>query len=243
MRCLDATRQKTSLDSSGQKSRSGARGTRTPGQRRTAAPGVSRQLDLARIANRARQSEAASAPKRCSACEEESKPQRIGSDSTDDSLDFPREVNSFTPAPAPPVSPPNPPPPAPAASCCDQALSAGLDQGDYGGIICCNNVKHVCVWQANINRNVTNPTAQGIVGECVRVHEATHVNQVDCTGAALERPPFRPGVDPNKAECNAYRAEAACYASKIGGCGTDAACRSQVQDEWDFAKRQIAKYC
>lgn len=192
-------------------------------------------------------------PRRCAACEQdEQSARRVDSGSTDESLEYPRQEGSeaadpgFTPAPAPPVFPPNPPPPgnpAPAADCCTAALNAGLDRGDWGGIICCNNVKRACVWQSNINRTVTNSTAQGIVGGCVLVHEQTHLNQVDCTGAAVERPNFKPGVDPKQAECNAYQAEASCYANNIGNCGADADCKTQVQAQWDFAKQQIRKYC
>ncbi len=99
------------------------------------------------------------------------------------------------------------------------------------------------MWTANINRTVTNPTAQRIVAQCVRVHEATHRDQVDCTGADVERPNFRSGVDPNASECTAYSAEVPCYESHIDECGTDATCRSQVQQELDFARRQKRRYC
>jgi hypothetical protein len=183
-------------------------------------------------------------PRRCTSCQtEEGVPHRLASDSEDEMLEFPRQTppdSLSTPAPAAPAFPPSPPPPV---DCCTQALNAGLDQGDYGGIICCNNAKSVCVWQPNINRVVTNATAQSIVAGCVRVHEATHVNQVDCTGAPVERPSFRQGVDPNASECAAYRVEVPCYQNNIGQCGTDADCRSQVQSELDFARKQVKRFC
>jgi hypothetical protein len=201
----------------------------------------------------------ANVPNRCSACQEEETSRRLSSDSDEDVIDFPRQDPSDdgssptpafdappTPAPAPGVFPPSPPPPgpvAPAADCCTQALNKGLDKGDWGGIICCNNSKSTCVWTSNINKTVTNATAQGIVAGCVQVHEDTHLNQVDCTGAAVERPNFKPGVDPKAAECNAYKAELACYNANIGNCGTDADCTKQVQKESDFAKKQIKKFC
>jgi hypothetical protein len=193
-------------------------------------------------------------PHRCAACAsqvEDEAPLRVDSDNEDDSLPYPRAVedgdaaasysDAGTPAPAPPVFPPNPP--APAASCCDQALNKKLDKGDWGGIICCKNKKNVCVWQSNINKKVKNSKAQGIVGKCVREHEKTHVDQVDCTGADVERPPFKKGVDPKQAECDAYKVEAQCYKDTIDKCGTDSDCKKEVQHEWDFAKKQIKKYC
>jgi hypothetical protein len=169
-------------------------------------------------------------------------PHRIASDSDDNMLDFPRQAPSDAP-PGPAPAGPAAPPAAPAADCCTKAQNAGLDSGDYGGIICCKNAKSVCVWQSNINRVVANAKAQPIVAGCVRVHEATHRNQVDCTGADVERPNFRAGVDPNAAECAAYTVEVPCYENNIGRCGTDADCRSQVQSELDFAKSQKAKFC
>jgi hypothetical protein len=182
-------------------------------------------------------------PHRCGACEaEDQEPLRVASDNDDDSLPYPR-AEGHTPAPAPPVFPPNPPPPVTEATCCDKALQQGLDGGDYGGIICCKNRRNVCVWQSNINKTVTNSKAQKIVGKCVRAHEKTHKDQVECTGADVERPPFKPGVDPKKAECDAYKVEVQCYKDSIDDCNTDSDCRKQVQKEWDFAKKQIKKYC
>ena len=127
--------------------------------------------------------------------------------------------------------------------CCARAQAAGLDGGDYGGIICCNGVKHNCVWQSNINANVSNATARRIVAACVRRHEATHLSDVDCTGAALERPPFKAGKNPNREECAAYRVESRCYRNRIGGCGKNRACRRQVRSEWRFARQQIRALC
>jgi len=181
---------------------------------------------------------------------------RIASDDTDEALEFPRQVGSASQdlgsSPAP-VAQTNADagagpidaglPGGIATDCCTDAFNRGLAKDDYGGIICCNNVKNACVWQGNINRNVTNSSAQLIVADCVLAHESTHLDQVDCTGAAVERPNFKPGVDPKAAECNAYKVESSCYNGNISNCGTDADCKAQVQKEWDFAKKQIKKYC
>ncbi len=132
-------------------------------------------------------------------------------------------------------------PALPAGDCCSAALAAGLDGGDFGGVICCNNTKHACVWSSNIPAG--NATARGVIAGCVGEHEAVHLNHVDCTGAALERPPFKPGISPADGECAAYLVEIACYQRRIGECGCDAACRAEVQHELDFACTQAAANC
>lgn len=128
-------------------------------------------------------------------------------------------------------------------ACCSSALSSGLDSGDYGGIVCCNNVKHSCVWYRNINRRVRNAAARTIVAHCVRVHENTHLNDVDCTGAAVERPGWRADRVANAEECTAYRAEVACYNRRIRNCGDDADCKRDVRRERRFARSQINVLC
>ena len=117
----------------------------------------------------------------------------------------------------------------PAPSCCDQAFSMGLAASDYGGVICCNNVKHSCVWPSNMSSALTNATARSISIGCARVHEDTHHDDVDCTGAAVERPGFKAGKNARAEECTAYRAEVACFDARLNDCGSDATCRSQIQ--------------
>jgi hypothetical protein len=195
-----------------------------------------------RLGNQSRLRRLRVAPHRCAACEQEERARRAAKDDPDKTTAFPREAaptgTTSTPAPGPaPTAAPSP------GACCDTALARGLDAGDLGGIICCNNTKIACVWQANINRHVTNAAARPIVERCVRVHETTHLGQVDCTGAAVERPNFRAGVDPDASECTAYRAEIQCYNARLNDCGTDTACRAQVTEELAFAQRQVRAFC
>jgi hypothetical protein len=211
-------------------------------------------------------------PHRCAACEDEAKAHRVADDNPDTKYLFPRQPGvgdpgsggQATPTPVPATAPTTPEAPvaAPGAtadpapmkdggaagpgsagSCCDAALARGLDGGDFGGIICCNGSKFACVWQSNINRRVLNAAARPIVERCVRVHETTHLGQVDCTGAALERPNFRAGVDPDASECAAFRAEVQCYNVRLADCGADAECRNQVTTQLDFAQRERTRLC
>ena len=131
----------------------------------------------------------------------------------------------------------------PVASCCDQAFTAGLARTDYGGVICCSNVKHTCVWPSNFSAALTNASARTIAATCARVHEDTHHDDIDCTGAALERPSYKAGKDARAEECTAYRAEAACLTSHLGDCGADAACTSQTTSRRDTKNSQAASNC
>lgn len=118
---------------------------------------------------------------------------------------------------------------APAPSCCDQAFSRGLAASDYGGVICCNGVKHSCVWPSNMSAALTNARARSISIDCARVHEDTHHNDIDCTGAAVERPGFKAGKNARAEECTAYTAEVACFDAHLADCGGDAECTRQIR--------------
>ena len=131
----------------------------------------------------------------------------------------------------------------PAPSCCDQAFSNGLAGTDYGGVICCNNVKHSCVWPSNMSSALTNASARAISINCARVHEDTHHDDVDCTGAAVERPSFKAGKDARAEECIAYRAEVACFDAHIGDCGTDTTCTSQITSRRAVKQGQADSNC
>jgi hypothetical protein len=131
----------------------------------------------------------------------------------------------------------------PVASCCDQAFTAGLARTDYGGVICCSNVKHTCVWPSNFSAALTNASARTIATTCARVHEDTHHDDIDCTGAALERPNFKAGKNARAEECTAYRAEAACLTSHLGDCAADAACTSQTTSRRDTKNSQATSNC
>ena len=118
-------------------------------------------------------------------------------------------------------------------SCCERAISAGLFGKDYGAVICCLNEKHSCVNPANFSAALTNATARRIATTCGLEHEDTHHDDVDCTGAGMERPGWRAGKNARSEECTAYAAEAACLTSHLGDCGTDAECTRQITERRD----------
>lgn len=118
---------------------------------------------------------------------------------------------------------------APAPSCCDEAFTKGLAASDYGGVICCKNVKHSCVWPSNMSSALTNGKARSISIDAARVHEDTHHDDIDCTGADVERPAFKAGKNAKAEECIAYKAEVAYFDAHLADCGDDADCKSQIQ--------------
>jgi hypothetical protein len=147
-------------------------------------------------------------------------------DLTETDLTVPRaEGDAGVPAPADAGVPGG----APSPSCCDQAFAKGLAASDYGGVICCKNVKHSCVWPSNMSSALTNARARSISIDCARVHEDTHHDDIDCTGAEVERPGFKAGKNARAEECIAYRAEVACFDAHLTDCSGDAACESQIR--------------
>lgn len=123
-------------------------------------------------------------------------------------------------------------PPAAVADCCSDAKTAGLDGGDLGGVICCDNVKHACLWASGGSTGVTDPTASSIVDHCIRVHEYAHFDDVDCpTGAGPHRPPFKAGKVPATEEKKSYAVEKNCLEKMIGKCGDNKKCKKQVKKE------------
>jgi len=132
---------------------------------------------------------------------------------------------------------------APEQSCCDKAFANGLARSDYGGVICCKNVKHSCVWPSNMSAALTNAKARSISIDCARVHEDTHHDDIDCTGADVERPGFKAGKTARAEECTAYRAEVACFDAHLADCGGDADCSTQIRDRRAVKQGQADSNC
>jgi hypothetical protein len=200
------------------------------------------------LGNQARLARLRAVPRACAECEQEKAPHSLSDDNFDTDLPFPRALGTpeGDPAPAPPI--PEGPTATPmdggtTADCCESARTQHLDRGDYGGIICCNGTKKTCVWQANIDASTASANARSILGRCIGEHESTHLGQVDCTGAAVERPNFRAGVDANASECVAYRTEGECLTAHKSECGDDTVCQERIARRITFTQQQRVKFC
>ena len=125
------------------------------------------------------------------------------------------------------------------SACCSDAQKIGLDKlwnllGDIGGVICCDGRKVTCFWGSS----VLNTTFDRIFKNCVLAHEASHMSDFgDCPNKipSLDRPPFKPGVDFRKAECDAYAISISCLFASISSCDTPR-CRALVVDEYNRSK-------
>jgi hypothetical protein len=132
---------------------------------------------------------------------------------------------------------------APEASCCDKAFTKGLAKTAYGGVICCKNVKHSCVWPSNMSSALTNAKAKSISIDCARVHEDTHHDDIDCTGAEVERPSFKKDKNAKAEECVAYKAEVKCFDNHLADCGDDKDCQTQIKDRRKTKQGQADSNC
>jgi hypothetical protein len=90
---------------------------------------------------------------------------------------------------------------------------------------------------------LTNGQARTIATVCARLHEDTHHDDIDCTGAAMERPNFKAGKDPRAEECTAYTTEVACLTSHLADCGADAECTRQITDRREVKRGQARSNC
>jgi hypothetical protein len=202
---------------------------------------------ILRLGNQASLRRLPSVPRACAECEKETAPHSLADDSVDTDLPFPRAAGpdgEAAPSPTVPGGPTvTPMDGGTAGDCCENARTQHLDRGDYGGIICCNNTKKTCVWQANIDASTPSAKARSILGRCIGEHESTHLGQVDCTGAAVERPNFRAGVDANASECAAYRTEGDCLTAHKSECGDDTVCQERITRRITFTQQQRVKFC
>ncbi|TWU03447.1 hypothetical protein Pla100_03740 [Neorhodopirellula pilleata] len=141
--------------------------------------------------------------------------------------------------------------PRPEQECCDEAKAAGMSDGDAGGVVCCDGRKVSCVWISTgylIGHpdRPTEPTAIKIIDECVKKHEDTHHGHIDDCKAkvpSLERPDFSAGVDADKGECEAYKAEEKCMKGKIVKCRGRLNCANQVRQVLEILKKRRDRHC
>jgi hypothetical protein len=128
---------------------------------------------------------------------------------------------------------------------CAEAKEKGLDEGDWGGVVCKNGQKHYCVWTPK----GTHPG----VDYCIGQHERDHDDDVDCPASndgSVTRPrKWVAGKEPRQEECHAYKAELDCllknkpyHCNKLCGQERDD-CRKKFDDRIDNVKKLIEQYC
>lgn len=126
---------------------------------------------------------------------------------------------------------------------CHAAKLAGKDDGDVGGVICCNGKEYSCLWISGGATGATNDKAKKIIDKCAGKHEDTHHGDQECTGNELDRPPIKDSKNLDKEECYAYKTENKCLKKSKKDCNGDASCESQVDAEMQNNQGYIDKHC
>ena len=120
--------------------------------------------------------------------------------------------------------------------CCKEAKKEKLDDGDAGGVVCCEGRKVSCSWAR------PEPGKGGeILLKCDLEHEDVHHAHVDeCPKTGLSRPDFKKGVNLSQAECDAYKVSFKCYEKGLKECDEikddreKKKCSDLVKKTWDF---------
>jgi RHS repeat-associated protein len=106
---------------------------------------------------------------------------------------------------------------------CGLAKAMGLDQGDEGGLICCDGSKYICVWKSSGS------------GRGRQIIEWKHWNQITCPTCSPypTRPPYDPPISGVAAECEAFRTQVACLQNAFDNneCGDDPNCPGDIMKE------------
>ena len=132
----------------------------------------------------------------------------------------------------------------PCADPCGDAKKAKLDKGHVGGTVCCGGKKYSCVWKPSGVFGASSKKAQQIISKCVKTHEDTHLDDIDCpSGPGVTRPPYKSGKDSNAEECSGFKVNLSCLKSSISDCAGDPQCIAQVLLEIKYVKAAIEIYC
>lgn len=122
---------------------------------------------------------------------------------------------------------------------CGDAKRLGLDAltgPSAAGVICCDGKKYVCVWKDFPYKCLT---------QCAKLHEQTHLADVDCPEKGLCRPPFRRPEDTSKEECEGFIAQIKCLIESSDSCcdSLQGDARQQCQTYYTAYLEAIRKLC
>lgn len=125
--------------------------------------------------------------------------------------------------------------------CCDAAVKSGDAGNSLGGVLCCDGRTVICTWKSSAT-GVTNLEAEPISKNCIREHEETHLDDIDCDAKSPLRPPFKKGKDQATKECEAYKVHVKCLEKGLASCKTQDG-RDRLQKELDARKKQRVTWC
>ena len=104
--------------------------------------------------------------------------------------------------------------------CCRKAKEKGYDNGDGGGVICCDGRKVACAWVTHPGTTGGDEGVNRII-KCITKHEKDHFDAVqDCPDKCpdLGRAKNTPGVKRSPEECKAYVIELRCLRTQRKRC-------------------------
>ena len=120
-------------------------------------------------------------------------------------------------------------------------------EGDWGGIVCFEGKKYVCVFSTG---NATDPDAMKAVSKCIKEHELQHLSEtnIKCPEDS-STPTFSlplPQDELAASECSAYTAEKECLKDeklKCPGTSGTGPCVDQINDVLDAIDEEIDFWC
>jgi RHS repeat-associated protein len=136
----------------------------------------------------------------------------------------------FTPDPVPLGDPP----PRTGKSCCDTTKSDAAADQAVGWVACCDGHKQTCYSEDHFpdGSEPTNQGAKKIIEKCVKQHEGTHLNDVECEPGVVERPDYLHPENAYGEEGVGFNEETNCLFGALNSdaCNGDEQCESELRD-------------
>jgi RHS repeat-associated protein len=120
-------------------------------------------------------------------------------------------------------------------TCCKDAVRKGLAGSNLGDVICCDGRWVPCAYMHNWEFTRPTTLSEGIVKECLIVHEQCHIDNGDfperpsCKFGETVREPNKPGKTETEMERPCYLKELECLRKNLSKCGNDQACIDNVK--------------
>lgn len=134
-------------------------------------------------------------------------------------------------------------------NCCEEIKAKHQDNGDVGGVVCCDQTPIPCVWISGGATGATNNTAKKIIDDCSLTHEKEHTKYSKrCLTFPFKGNVGRLPEEPS--ECQAYFAELVCLNRSLfpnngqaGRCNGNHECEKQVKKERDEILNRLKEHC
>ena len=119
----------------------------------------------------------------------------------------------------------------PCEDACSDYMAKNPTEPDSGGIVCCEGRPIPCVFKPSGIGNTESSSAMKIISSCAKKHEEHHIPKIDCTGKDGNRGQYKPGIDTDREECDAYKIDKDCLIAGMTKCSGDVACKEAIKHE------------